>query len=78
VQVNLQDIFDMLSDVRDRFQREEDQGLRQHDMHKATVALAGKDACDRIKTDIELRTAWLPAQAALAEPTPMPRKRKAG
>ncbi len=80
--IDLQVIFDMLKDVRERYQREEDQGLRQHDMEKARAALAGKDACDRIKTEIELRTAWIPDQPHLrGEPITIERRksrRKAG
>jgi predicted secreted Zn-dependent protease len=64
VQINLQDIFDMLADVRERYQREEEQGIRQRDLERARMALAGKDACERIKTEIELRTAWLPSKEA--------------
>ncbi len=82
MQINLQAVFDMLEDVRVRYQREEDQGLRQHDMEKARFALAGKDACDRIKTEIELRTAWIPEQPREpAEPIVIERRkgrRKAG
>ena len=45
----------MVQDVRDECQREEDQGLLQHDLHKAEQALAGKYACERILRRIEAR-----------------------
>ena len=50
-----QDFVDLLLEVKSDFEREEDQGLLQHDLHKAEQALAGKYACDRILRKIEAR-----------------------
>jgi hypothetical protein len=46
--MNFSDFVQIVNDIREEFQREEDQGLLQHDMNKAQMALAGKYACDRI------------------------------
>ncbi len=53
--MNVDDIVRIVEDERDAFQREEDQGLLQHDLHKAEMALAGKYACERILRRIEPR-----------------------
>jgi hypothetical protein len=45
----------VVQDVRLDFQREEDQALLQHDLHKAEMALAGKYACERILRAVEAR-----------------------
>jgi hypothetical protein len=49
------ELLTLLAGIREDFQREEDQGLLQHDLHKAEQALAGKYACDRIERAIALR-----------------------
>jgi hypothetical protein len=46
--MKLPDVIQLVQNVRLEFQREEDQGLLQHDLHKAEMALAGKYACERI------------------------------
>ena len=53
--MNLDQVIEAVQDVRDEFQREEDQGLLQRDLHKAEQALAGRYACDRILRRIEPR-----------------------
>lgn len=53
--VNIEQVIEAISEVREEFQREEDQGLLQRDLHKAEQALAGKYACDRILRRIEPR-----------------------
>jgi hypothetical protein len=58
-----QDMLQVVQDVRDEFQREEDQGLLQRDMHKAEQALAGKYACDRIARRVEARAGFSPFPA---------------
>lgn len=54
--MNAEDFVDLVKGVKSDFDREEDQGLMQHDLHKAEQALAGKYACDRILRAIEART----------------------
>lgn len=45
----------MLDDLYDDYAREEDQAVLQRDMDKAQRALAGKEACQRIRTRLESR-----------------------
>lgn len=45
----------LVQSVQEDFEREQDQGLRQRDLHKAEMALAGRDACARILRAIEAR-----------------------
>lgn len=53
--MTVEEIVEMIREVRSDFEREEDQGLLQHDLHKAEQALAGKYACDRILRAVEAR-----------------------
>jgi hypothetical protein len=53
--MTMQAVADLIEKVKEDFQREEDQGLLQRDLHKAEQALAGKYACDRILRAIEAR-----------------------
>jgi hypothetical protein len=46
--MKVDEVLSAINDVKLEFQREEDQGLLQHDLHKAEQALAGKYACERI------------------------------
>jgi len=50
-----QDVIDIVREVKSDFEREEDQGLLQRDLHKAEQALAGKYACERILRALEAR-----------------------
>lgn len=52
-----EDVLKLVGEVRDSFQREEDQALQQHDLHKAEMALAGKYACDRVERAVSMRMA---------------------
>lgn len=53
--VTTEQFVSLVREVQEDFEREEDQGLRQRDLHKAEMALAGKDACSRILRLIEAR-----------------------
>jgi len=53
--MDLDEVLGWIDDVLDQFQREEDQGILQGRLDKATAALAGKDACQRIRRDIQMR-----------------------
>ncbi len=55
-----EDVLCVVREVREEFQREEDQGLMQHDLHKAEQALSGKYACERIARRIEARAGLSP------------------
>jgi len=50
-----QEVIDIVREVKSDFEREEDQGLLQRDLHKAEQALAGKYACERILRALEAR-----------------------
>lgn len=53
--MTMEQVVRLIQDVQEDFEREEDQGLRQRDLHKAEMALAGKDACNRVLRAIEAR-----------------------
>ena len=61
-----EDVLKLIFEVRDDLQREEDQGLLQHDLHKAEQALAGKYACDRIARAVKGRCAMVRVDEANA------------
>jgi hypothetical protein len=46
-----------IQDVKDRFQREIDQGILKRDLYQSVEAMGGRDACDRIWREIEARCA---------------------
>jgi hypothetical protein len=48
-------VLNVLEDVREQFQREEDQSILKRDLHEAAMAIGGKDACDRIRRALEAR-----------------------
>lgn len=54
--MELGEIVKLIEDVREDFQREEEQGLLQEDLKKAQHALAGKHACSRILRAVEARS----------------------
>jgi hypothetical protein len=53
--ITLEHIVSWVNDVQEEFQREEDQGILQGNLNKATAALCGKDACERLKRSLALR-----------------------
>jgi len=55
MRMDLDEVLGWIDDVLDQFQREEDQGILQGRLDKASAALAGKDACQRIRRDIQMR-----------------------
>ena len=46
--MTVEEVIAKIQEVKEDFEREEDQGLLQRDLHKAEMALAGKYACERI------------------------------
>jgi hypothetical protein len=64
--MNTEGVLEMIEDVREQFQREEDQGLLQHDIHKAEMALAGKYACERISRGVCARSGIAPISVRLS------------
>jgi hypothetical protein len=55
MRMELEEVLGWIDDVLEQFQREEDQGILQQRLDKASAALAGKDACQRIRRDIQMR-----------------------
>jgi hypothetical protein len=55
VSMSTEDLIAIVESVKEDFEREEDQGLLQRDLHKAEMALAGKYACDRILRAVAAR-----------------------
>ena len=52
--MQLEDVLRWIDEVKEEFQREEDQGILQGRLDKASAALAGKDACERIRRRMNL------------------------
>jgi predicted secreted Zn-dependent protease len=55
MEISLERIHDWIDDVYDLYQREEEQAIMQRNMEKAVHALAGKEACERLRNSIGLR-----------------------
>jgi hypothetical protein len=55
--LDLEKVFGVIESVKEQLTREIERGLRQHDIAKATWALAGKEACDRVRTAISCQGA---------------------
>ena len=53
--MTVEDVLIWINDVHDQFQREEDQGILQGRLDKASAALAGKDACERLRREVQMR-----------------------
>lgn len=53
--ITLEQFRKWLEEMREMYQREEEQAIRQRDMDKAIHALAGKDACQRLENYLPLR-----------------------
>jgi hypothetical protein len=51
-----EEVIELIRSVKEDFEREEDQGLLQRDLHKAEMALAGKYACERVLRAVEARS----------------------
>ena len=55
--LDLESIFAVIESVKEQLTREIERGLRQHDIAKATWSLAGKEACDRVRTALSCHQA---------------------
>ena len=53
--ITLERLEQFINDLREQYQREEEQAILQRNMDKAVLALAGKEACTRLKNSIGLR-----------------------
>ena len=66
MRMELDEVLSWIDDVLEQFQREEDQGILQGRLDKASAALAGKDACQRIRRDIQMRYGMRQNRASVA------------
>ena len=55
VSMTTDDFVRIVEEVEKDFEREENQGVRQRDLHKAEMALAGREACERVLRAVEAR-----------------------
>lgn len=53
--VQIDRLYQWIEDVRTQFTREIDQALLKRDLYLGMEALGGRDACDRLKRQIEAR-----------------------
>lgn len=53
--VQIDRLYQWIEDVRTQFSREIDQALLKRDLYLGIEALGGRDACDRLKRQIEAR-----------------------
>jgi len=69
-------VFECVEDVKIRFTREIDQGLLNRDLYRAIEALAGREACTRIRSELERRFAMQKnaSDVELAEMSAAPKK----
>lgn len=53
----LEDVLLYVEELDEQYQREQKQAIMQRNMDKATAALAGQEACGRLRRWLEMRTA---------------------
>lgn len=53
--VQLARLYEWIRDIREHFSREMDQAILKRDLYLGMEAMGGRDACDRIKRNIEAR-----------------------
>ena len=51
----LQDVYDILEEIREDYARRQDQAILQQDLYKANYALAGKETCNELRRRIDSR-----------------------
>jgi hypothetical protein len=55
MEISIERLEQFINDLREQYQREEEQAILQRNMDKAVLALAGKEACTRLKNSLGLR-----------------------
>lgn len=53
--LDLEDVVRYVNDLEEQYQREQRQAILQRNMDKAISALAGQEACERLKRWLEMR-----------------------
>jgi hypothetical protein len=54
--IPLERVHEFIEELREMYQRDEEQAILQRNMDKAIHALAGKDACTRLKNYLDMRS----------------------
>jgi hypothetical protein len=54
---NLADVLQYVNELDEQYQREQKQAILQRNMDKAVSALAGQEACERLRSWLTMRTA---------------------
>jgi hypothetical protein len=54
--IPLERVHEFIEELREMYQREEEQAILQRNMDKAVLALAGKEACTRLKNYFDMRS----------------------
>lgn len=52
----LDDVLRFVAELDEQYQREQRQAIMQRNMDKATMALAGQEACERLRRWLEMRS----------------------
>lgn len=55
--ISVEDFEKWIAEMKEMYQREEEQAVRRRDMEQAMYALAGKDACERLRNYLPMRQA---------------------
>lgn len=55
MQISLERLEELIDELREQYEREEEQAILQRNMDKAVAALCGKDACTRLKNSLGMR-----------------------
>jgi hypothetical protein len=54
--IAIERVHEFIEELREMYQRDEDQAILQNNMEKARHALAGKEACERLKNYLSMRS----------------------
>lgn len=72
--IELSRLFQWIADVRSQFTREIDQAILKRDLYQGVEALGGRDACDRIREQIDFGLQRDRNMELQAGPRPRPRQ----
>jgi hypothetical protein len=54
--IPLERVHEFIEELREMYQREEEQGILKRDMDQAVRSLCGKEACTRLKNYLNMRS----------------------
>lgn len=55
MRMELDEVLGWVEDVREQYEREQKQAILQRNMDRAITALAGQEACERLRNSIQMR-----------------------